>query len=70
METLESLVVKLPQELHREARTYIEFLLEKHRKRTKRRPRLDWASALRDLREQYTSVELQHRIVDWRHEGP
>lgn len=69
METLESLVVQLPRELHRDAQNYIEFLLEKHRKRTKRRPRFEWAGALRDWRDRYTSVELQHEIADWRHEG-
>ncbi len=27
--------------------------------------KLDWRGALRDLRDKYTSVELQHKITDW-----
>jgi hypothetical protein len=26
---------------------------------------LSWRGALRDLRDQYTSVELQHKALDW-----
>jgi len=25
-----------------------------------------WAGALKDLRDKYTSVELQHKILEWR----
>lgn len=32
------------------------------------RLRLDWAGALADLKDEYTSVELQHKSRDW-HEG-
>jgi len=32
---------------------------------TRRKLRLDWAGALKDLRDQYTSVELQHKILDY-----
>src|SRR5688572_14368166 len=31
---------------------------------------LSWRGALRDLRDQYTSVELQHKILDWWDEDP
>ena len=30
--------------------------------------KFDWAGCLSDLREQYTSVELQHQINLWREE--
>jgi aspartyl/asparaginyl-tRNA synthetase len=70
METLEVLIAQLPRELHREVQDYIEFLLEKRRKRTKRKPRFDWAGAMHDLRDQYTSVELQHEVASWRRGEP
>jgi hypothetical protein len=28
--------------------------------------RQDWAGALRDFRDQYTSLELQKKSLDWR----
>jgi hypothetical protein len=34
--------------------------------RPRRKLRLDWAGALSDLRDKYTSVELQHKILDLR----
>lgn len=42
---------------------FTDFLLEKKaRKKKKRRLKLDWAGALKEFRDKYTSVELQHKI--------
>ncbi|RQW79358.1 MAG: DUF2281 domain-containing protein [Methanothrix sp.] len=30
--------------------------------------KLDWRGALEDMKDQYTSVELQHKISEWRTE--
>jgi len=32
---------------------------------TRKKLRLDWAGALKDMRDQYTSVELRHKILDY-----
>ena len=32
----------------------------------KGRLRLDWRGALEDMKDKYTSVELQHKILEWR----
>jgi len=66
METLKELIDKLPPELQSEVRDFVEFLLEKKMRKAKKKPKFDWAGALKDLRDQYTSVELQHKIVEWR----
>lgn len=66
MQTLKELVDQLPPEFHQQARDFVEFLLEKRARRPKRRPRFDWAGALKDLRDRYSSVELQHKIAEWR----
>ena len=63
--TLPELVQSLPSEMQQEVRDFVEFLLEK-RLKPHGKPTFEWAGALRDLRDQYTSVELQHRISDWR----
>jgi len=62
---LPELVQSLPSELQQQVRDFVEFLLEK-RKRPRGKPTFEWAGAFKDLREQYTSVELQHKISDWR----
>ncbi len=63
--TLPELVQSLPSEMQQQVQDYIEFLLEKRRK-PHGKPTFEWAGALKDLRDQYTSVDLQHRISDWR----
>jgi len=64
--SLEELVQELPPDMVAEVRDFIEFLLSKRERRAGGALRQDWAGALRDYREQYTSVELQHRALDWR----
>jgi len=61
-QTLKELIEQLPLELQQEVRDFVEFLLEKRA----RKPKFDWAGALRDLRDRYSSVELQHKIAEWR----
>jgi len=66
METLKEMIDKLPSELQSEVRDFIEFLLEKKMRKAKKKLKFDWAGALKDLRDHYTSVELQHKMVEWR----
>ncbi len=66
MQTLEELIVQLPAEMRQEVRDFAAFLLEKRQKKSKSKPTFDWAGALQDLRDQYTSVQLQHQMAEWR----
>ena len=66
MRTLKDLVDQLLPELQQEVRDFVEFLLEKRARRPRRKPKFDWAGALKDLRDRYSSVELQHKIAEWR----
>jgi len=66
MNTLEEKIRELPHELQREVEDFVEFLREKRLRRPRGKPKFDWAGALKDLRDQYTSVELQHKILEWR----
>jgi hypothetical protein len=63
---LEELVKELPPDIETEVRDFIEFLLMKKERKAGRPLRQDWAGALRDHKEQYTSVELQHKAMEWR----
>jgi hypothetical protein len=41
----------------------VQFLLEKRVRKPAERLGLDWRGALSDMRDQYTSVELQHKLL-------
>ena len=63
MKSIEERIKELPPELQQEVEDFVEFLIEKRARKPKAQLKLDWRGALRDLRDQYTSVELQHEIL-------
>ncbi|MCD6219096.1 DUF2281 domain-containing protein [Candidatus Calescamantes bacterium] len=66
MPDIKELVEQLPPDLEQEVRDFVEFLIEKRiGKKPKGNLKLEWRGALRDLRDKYTSVELQHKILEW-----
>jgi len=66
-ETLKTKLEELPENLEKEVLDYVEFLLHKYGKKTKRGSfRFDWEGGLSDLKEKCTSVELQHKASEWR----
>ena len=66
MKTLEKLIEELPDDYKQEVMDFMELLIEKRAKKQRGIPKFDWAGALNDLRNQYTSVELQHKISELR----
>ena len=62
--TTEELVRELPTELQEEVRDFVVFLTEKKSNKTRSKPRFEWEGALKEMREEYTSVELQHKISE------
>ena len=66
--TLEELVRDVPPENKGELRRYIEYLLAQGNK-PRGEPRFAWGGALKDTRDRFTSVELQHHIARWRSGG-
>ena len=63
---LAELVQELPPDVQIQVREYVEFLLAKHSRKPGKKLRQDWAGTLRDFREEYTSLELQQKALDWR----
>ena len=59
---------ELPEDLRREVLDYIEFLLKKYKSAESkaRKFKFDWEGGLSDIGENLTSVELQHKALDWR----
>ncbi|MBI5095548.1 MAG: DUF2281 domain-containing protein [Candidatus Hydrogenedentes bacterium] len=70
MASLEEKIHELPPDLRREVEDFVEFLnlrrSRAQRPNPGRSPSFSWAGALKDMRGQYTSVELQHQISKWR----
>ena len=59
---------ELPEDLRREVLDYIEFLLKKYKSGEieARKFKFDWEGGLSEIREKFTSVELQHKALEWR----
>jgi hypothetical protein len=62
---IEDKIKALPPELRKEAEEFVDSLV-KRRQRKPQGMKLEWRGALRDLKDRYTSVELQHAISAWR----
>ena len=56
---------RLPDDLQKEAADFVRFLDERQASPIRKKFRLDWAGALADLKVKYTSVELQHKALEW-----
>ena len=65
MANVADMIKELPPELQQEVEDFVQFLVEKRTPRAKGKPKFHWRGALRDLRDKYTSVELQHKIHEW-----
>lgn len=64
MKTLHELLEELPVELEEEVKLFVEFLLEKQKKKN-RTLKLGWKGALKNLKAQYSSEELQNKAIEW-----
>lgn len=66
MESIEKKLRKLPPGFKNEVEDFISFLFEKAKRKSFRKPKLNWIGGLKELRDKYNSVELQHKISQWR----
>lgn len=66
MMQIEQKIKMLPPELQHEVEDFVEFLIERKKIKGGKKLRQDWAGSLRDIRDQYTSLELQKKSLDWR----
>lgn len=67
MRNLAEQVGYLPPQAQKEVRDFVDFLSQRYtsKPRTKKKLVFKWAGALAHLKDQYTSVELQHQISKW-----
>ena len=66
MKSIEERVKNLPPELKKEVQAFVDQLVAKGKRKSGCNFQFDWAGALKDLRDKYSSVELQHKISEWR----
>jgi hypothetical protein len=66
MGKIEEMVRNLPPDLQKEVEDFIQFLLNKQKRKPAKKLRQDWAGALKDYRDKYTSLELQKKALEWR----
>jgi len=59
------LIKELPDDLQAEVRDFARYLRDTRIPKPAGRMKLTWRGALRGLRDRYTSVELQHKSLDW-----
>ena len=59
---------KLPGDLREEVLNYVDFLISKYQTKeiVQKKFKFDWEGGLLDIKENFTSVELQHKALGWR----
>ena len=65
MKPLEEIINKLPPQYQQEVEDFVEFIFQKHIKKTGRKFRLDWAGGLKEYKNKFTSLELQKKALEW-----
>lgn len=65
---IEEKIRELPDDLRKEILDYVEFLLTKDKSRGAKvkKFRFDWEGGLSEIGDKFTSVELQHKAMEWR----
>ncbi len=66
MSEIEEMVKNLPPDIRIQVQDFVEFLIERKKQNRRTILRQDWAGALRDVKLEYTSLELQKKALIWR----
>ena len=66
MESIAAKIQNLPPDLQDQANDFIEFLINKKKRKIRKTPKLDWIGGLRQFKNQYTALELQKKALEWR----
>lgn len=72
IQDIEKKIRQLPDHLKSELEDYLDFLLEKKgqssQEKSEKEKKLaqNWSGALKEYREEYTSLELEEKAIEWR----
>jgi hypothetical protein len=64
--SLEDIVRELPPDSQAKVRQFVKLLQETTNGKINKRLEQNWAGALSDYREKYTSLDLQKMSLEWR----
>jgi hypothetical protein len=64
--SLEEIVRDLPPDSQAKVRQFVKLLQETDNGKTNKKLEQNWAGALSDYRDQYTSLDLQRKSLEWR----
>lgn len=67
MNALAQKIDQLPEPLQREVEDFIDFITERHLPHQRQSLSLRWAGGLSEYRDQFTSLSLQKKSLDWWH---
>ena len=65
MPSIEEVMKQLPPQLQQEVLDFAQYLLDTKVRRKQKKLRMTWAGALREFRDQFTSLELQKKALEW-----
>ena len=66
MKTLEEMIRDLPPDAQRKVEDFVKELAKSTKPAPKRKLDQRWAGALKRYRDQYTSLQLQRKALEWR----
>ena len=66
MKTLEEMIRDLSPDAQRQVAEFVRQLAESAKSAPKRKLDQRWAGALKKYRDQYTSLQLQRKALEWR----
>jgi galactose-1-phosphate uridylyltransferase len=65
MPSIEEVMKQLPPHLRQEVLDFAQYLLDTKVRQKQKKLRMTWAGALREFRDQFTSLELQKKALEW-----
>jgi Protein of unknown function (DUF2281) len=65
MKTLEELMHELTPELRQEVQDFVRSLVGKRTPPKHKKLKLNWAGALAEFRDRYSSLDLQKKALEW-----
>ncbi len=65
MKSVEEIIRKLPPDMQKEVLDFAEFLSQRRSKRKQQKLRMSWAGALKEYRDEFTSLDLQKKSLEW-----
>lgn len=65
VQSLVEMIEALPPELQEEVREFVVSLIQTRTHPKRKHLRLTWAGGLQEFRDQFTSLELQQKALDW-----